>query len=111
MKNSTNYNMTMTRGDTLAFAVEIGGLDQDLDTAYFSCKKELSDESYVFQKTLTDGISKVETGKYRVRVAPSDTAGLELGTYYYDLQIGVNSDVFTILRGRLKITYEVTGEA
>lgn len=106
-----NTNLAMTRGDTLAFGVEIGGLDQDLDTAYFSCKKELSDEGYVFQKKLSDGISKVETGKYRVRVAPADTAALELGDYYYDLQIGVNSDVFTILRGKLKISYEVTKEA
>ena len=106
-----NTNLSMTRGDTLAFGVEIGGLDQDLTTAYFSCKRELSDETYAFQKTLTDGISKVETGKYRVRVAPSDTANLELGDYYYDLQIGVNSDIFTILRGKLKIMYEVTEEA
>lgn len=106
-----NTNLTMTRGDTLAFAVEIGGLNQDLSTAYFSCKKELSDESYAFQKTLTNGISKVETGKYRVRVAPTDTKNLELGEYYYDLQIGVNSDIFTILQGRLTITYEVTEEA
>ena len=106
-----NTNLSMTRGDTLAFGVEIGGLNQDLSTAYFSCKRELSDETYAFQKTLTDGISKVETGKYRVRVAPSDTANLELGDYYYDLQIGVNSDIFTILRGKLKIMYEVTEEA
>ena len=105
-----NTNLSMTRGDTLAFGVEIGGLNQDLSTAYFSCKRELSDETYAFQKTLTNGISKVETGKYRIRVAPADTANLELGDYYYDLQIGVNSDIFTILRGRLKIMYEVTEE-
>lgn len=29
--------LTMVKGDTLAFGVEIEGLDQDLATAYFSC--------------------------------------------------------------------------
>lgn len=59
--------LTMVRGDTLAFGVEIEGLDQDLATAYFSCKNDPNDDKYVFQKKLNDGISKVETGKYRVR--------------------------------------------
>lgn len=102
--------LSMVRGDTLAFAVEIDGLNQDLDTAYFSCKKDPADTTYIFQKTLSDGISKVETGKYRVRVAPADTASVELGDYYYDLQVGVNSDVYTLMRGKLKVTYEVTAE-
>lgn len=101
-------NLTMVKGDTLAFGVEIEGLDHDLATAYFSCKKDPNDDEYVFQKELNDGISKVETGKYRVRVAPADTASLEIGDYYYDLQIGVNSDIYTILRGKLTIEYEIT---
>lgn len=100
--------LSMVRGDTLAFGVVIDGLDQDLDTAYFSCKKNIDDTEYVFQKSLSDGISKVETGKYRVRVAPADTSEAELGDYYYDLQIGVNSDIYTVLRGKLIIEYEIT---
>lgn len=103
-------NLAMVKGDTYAFAVEIEGLDQDLETAYFSCKQDPNDSEYVFQKELGTGISKVETGKYRVRVAPNDTKNVEIGTYYYDLQIGVNSDIFTIMRGKLKIEYEVTEE-
>lgn len=101
-------NLKMVRGDTLAFGVEIEGLEEDLDTAYFSCKINYDDNSYVFQKTLGNGITKVETGKYRVRVAPADTSSLEAGQYYYDLQIGVNGDIYTILRGVLKIEYDVT---
>lgn len=71
--------LSMVKGDTLAFGVEIEGLDQDLATAYFSCKNDPNDDKYVFQKKLNDGISKVETGKYRVRVAPADTASLAAG--------------------------------
>lgn len=102
-----NINLCMVRGDTLAFSFEVEGIDT-LDTAYFSCKANADDTEYVFQKSLTDGISLVETGKYRVRVAPEDTSNIEVGSYYYDLEIGANSDIFTILKGVLKVEQDVT---
>ena len=102
-----NINLCMVRGDTLAFSFEVEGIDS-LETAYFSCKANADDTEYVFQKSLTDGISLVETGKYRVRVAPEDTSNIEVGSYYYDLEIGANSDIFTILKGILKVEQDVT---
>lgn len=104
----TDKNISMVRGDTLAFGIEIEGLEQDLDSAHFSCKESYSATSYIFHKTLEDGISKVSDGQYRVRVAPEDTQGIDAGNYYYDLQIGVNSDVFTIMKGSLTIEPDVT---
>ena len=101
-------NLKMVRGDTLSFGLEIEGLGQDLDTCYFSCKLNPDDTNYVFQKSLNSGISKVSTGKYRVRVAPSDTSNVEVGNYYYDLQIGVNGDIFTIIKGVLIIEREIS---
>lgn len=97
----------MTRGDTLSFGVEIEGLDQDLDTAFLTCKRNHA-ESAVFQKSLGDGITKRETGVYVVRVAPEDTEDLEPGKYYYDLQLGVNGDIFTVLKGVLELERDVT---
>lgn len=108
--NNLNKSLIMVKGDTFAFGLEFEGLDQDLDSAYFSCKKNISDETYTFQKTLEDGIEKVETNKYRVRVAPEDTADVEAGKYYYDLQIGANDDVYTIIKGVLTIESEITGD-
>lgn len=105
-----NTNLAMIRGDTFAFGVEIEGLDQDLDAAYFSCKKNVRDADYTFQKTLGDGITKVKTGTYRVRIAPADTKTIEPGAYKYDLQIGVNGDVHTVLKGELNITEDITVE-
>lgn len=107
MNNTKVFNIKMTRGDTLSFSFGVEGIDS-LDDAYFTCKLNHDDDTNIFQKDLTDGISLVETGKYRVRVAPEDTESVELGTYYYDLQIGKNSDVFTILKGVLEIEYDVT---
>lgn len=102
--------LAMVKGDTKSFLVEIEGLEQDLDTAFFSVKKNPNDEEYILQKTLSDGITKVETGKYRVRVAPQDTRNVETGTYHYDLQIGIGDDIYTIMRGKLDIVYEITEE-
>ena len=104
----TDTNITMVKGDTLSFGMEFEGLDQDLSAAYFSCKMDYTDDEYAFQKALNDGITKVSTGKYRVRIAPADTADLDAGLYRYDLQISVNSDVFTLMRGVLDIQEEVT---
>lgn len=102
MDTFATYNIDMVKGDTLAFGMEIEGLGQDLSSASFTCRKSYEDE-IVFQKDLTDGISKVETGKYRVRVAPEDTEDLVAGRYVYSLKIGVNSDEFTILYGILSL--------
>ena len=100
--------INMVRGDTLAFGLEFTGLDQDLDSAYFTAKASYDDENPVFQKSLGDGIEKAEDGKYRVRLAPEDTENVNSGKYYYDLQIGVNSDVYTILYGVINIYPDVT---
>ena len=99
--------VTMARGDTVSFGMEIEGLDQDLDTAFLTCRKNFT-EAPVFQKSLGDGITKQDTGLYVVRIAPGDTEGLQVGKYYYDLELGVNGDKFTILKGILEIEQDVT---
>ncbi len=107
MNTCKNINLCMVRGDTLAFGFEVEGITS-LDSCYFSCKVNPDDDNYVFQKSLSDGISLVEAGKYRVRVAPADTEDLEVGDYYYDLEIGATDDIYTILKGVLKIEQDVT---
>lgn len=107
-------NLEMIRGDTLQFAVEIEFDEepQKLESAYFSCKKNYDDDATIFQKKIDSGITYAKTDGnklyYVVRVAPEDTESVEAGQYYYDLQIGLNSDIFTILHGVLKIYDDVT---
>jgi hypothetical protein len=100
-------NIEMIRGDTLAFGFELDGVTS-VDGVYFSVKKTKHDDEYILQKTLNNGIELVESGKYSVRVAPSDTHDLDVGIYYYDLQIGVNGDIFTMLYGTLEIEADIT---
>ena len=104
-------NLKMVRGDTFSFAIEYEFDDkskQDLDTCYLSCKKNFDDNNYIFQKSIGSGISKVDDNQYRVRIAPEDTDSIDIGNYFYDLQIGLNNDIFTILKGVLKIEREIT---
>ena len=110
----TNFSMeneyiTMVRGDTLSFGMEVDGMDgQDLELAYFTCKRDYTDTAVVFQKSLGNGITRVGEGQYAIRVAPADTADVAAGRYYYDLQIGANGDIFTVLIGVLEIDEDVT---
>lgn len=108
--NYTKNNLEMVRGDTLSFGIEIiddAGHLVEADTIYFSCKKTPEDTEYLFQKSLGDGITS-SSNKYVVRVAPEDTENADLGLYNYDLEIGKNGDIFTILVGTLKIISDIT---
>ena len=110
---NVKQNLEMIKGDTLAFGIEIefDESPQQLRNAYFSCKN-IHDGEMLFQKSLSDGIEYVNQIDsklyYRVRIAPQDTKKLEIGRYYYDLEIRVNDDVFAILNGILKIEKEIT---
>lgn len=107
MRNSRIYNIDMVRGDTLSFGFEVDGID-NLDTAFFTCKRNADDTEYLFQKRLGYGIYADQEGKYGVRIAPEDTQNIDPGLYYYDVEVGVNNDIFTILEGRLKIVQDIT---
>ena len=99
-------NMTVTRGDTFVFGFELVGVDR-ITTAFFTLKANKTDINPVRQVFLYEGIDYVEAGKYRVRLSPEQTAGLDVKPYYYDLQIGVNGDKFTILSGQLDILQNI----
>lgn len=106
-------NISTIRGNTISFNFIT---DEEIDNAYFTAKRttDKDDTDYFFQKTLNDGISLVDTTEegyvYAVRVAPIDTNNIDGGEYFYDLQIGINGDVFTPLIGQLKIIDDVTRE-
>lgn len=120
-------NITFTKGDTYKFTIP---LENQLNSCYLTCRdgKTIKDE-LLFQLALNDGIEEeiiteeVETTtleneneqtittttyKYNFKIAPEKTQELEDGTYYYDIQIGIDNDIYTIQKGKLKLTWEVT---
>ena len=113
--NKNQLNLETTKGDTLSFGVEIYNLGQPLEAAFFTCRANYDDGGNIFQKSINNGITLSSTDEfgnyiYVVRVAPEDTENVAPSKYYYDMQIELNGDVFTILKGILTIDYDVTRE-
>lgn len=105
-----NQNITMIKGDTLAFNVQVFNEDGEpmtVDSAHFTCKKLPSQSESTFQKSLDDGITQSD-GLISVRVAPEDTREIDAGEYFYDMEIGIETDVYTIMIGVLSIEQDVT---
>lgn len=109
--NMSNRYITMTQGDTLSFGIRVRdqyGELLDINSAVFVCKKTYTAAESVFEKTLNDGISRLDDGEYVVRVAPADTENAAAGKYHYNLRVGLNEDVFTALSGIIEIVPRVT---
>lgn len=105
-----NQNITMVKGDTLQFNVQVFDENHDpmtVDSAFMTCKKRPSSNDKVFQKSLENGISQSD-GMIYVRVAPEDTQETDAGQYFYDFQIGIGQDRFTIMIGILSLEQDVT---
>lgn len=107
--NMAEENITMIRGDSIAFNLMFVGEDRDvtLGHAYFTAKKSKESTAKAFQKTLGDGIEKIGTGEYSITVDPEDTDDLDPGRYWYDFRVALQGQVFTIMWGILDIVQEV----
>lgn len=102
-------NITMTKGDTVAFNVifeDKVGNPVTVDSATFTCKKRLTGE-IIFQKAIGSGISQ-SGGMMNVRIAPEDTKEIDEGIYFYDFNIGIGNDVFTIKKGAFTVEWDAT---
>lgn len=113
--NAIKRDISMVKGDTMSFGFQIQGLgDQRPDEIHFTCKQDLEDENYVFERTLDNGVSfrgydqETDTLTYGVRVPPAATADIQEGLYYYDLQLDINGDILTLMKGRLTIEWQTT---
>lgn len=108
--NMQDKYITMVKGDTLAFGVEIedeNGSPVNITDAVFIAKKTYNALASVFEVSLGDGITKIADGVYSVRVAPEDTADNEPGRYFYQFKVMKNTDVYTIMRGIIELEPEV----
>lgn len=98
----------MVRGDTLSFSAKFEGLATAFSAASFTVRKTPTDETAVFQKTLSDGITAAGDDIYLVRIAPEDTENVACGKYYYDFEVRTDSDVYTVMLGLLTIEQDIT---
>ena len=101
-------NIKMVKGDSLSFTFEIEYLSVDIDTAFFTVKNNEDDSTAVIRKSLSNGISKVDTDKYLVMLTPRDTKYLDTKSYYFDLEITVGDSVYTIIKGLFKLEKDIS---
>lgn len=114
--NAINQNIDMIRGDTLAFNFQLKGLgSQDAyeDLLITFAVAEHYDDEELIEITNADGIDLEEyniatdTATFSVYIAPNKTKTLDLASYYYDLQIKDDTNVITLMRGRLTLKWDV----
>lgn len=73
------------RGATFSFIVTFKNLNQDVATMTFGLKEDY-DKPILIEKTLGDGITKIDDNKYKVYFSYTDILNLEAGMYVYDLR-------------------------
>ena len=102
----------MIRGDTVNIQFEVES-DTVLDLTSndfqvtFSLKQAATDTEYVFQKHKT-AVTQISENNFILRIAPEDTAELIAGYYYYDLELKIGDDVYTIALGTFQIIRDIT---
>lgn len=101
------------RGDTMPFKVKLINKngdsinENDIDTLFVTCRQLPSKTSPIlFQKQLSD--ITIE-GKYiHITFNPEDTENLDYGTYYFDIEITLNSGYRKTKLYEFELTEETT---
>lgn len=91
------------QGDQFSFTITFKNLTEDLTTFIIGVKRNYEDTTMLITKGLGTGITKIDTGKYRVDFTPAETKALSPDFYVYDLRMTLDTVVFTPLYGYLNI--------
>ena len=103
------YDFEFTRGDSVYLGFETEDLSTVVDSAFFTVRRSFENSSPVLiEKTLGHGITFLNDGVYRVTIEPDDTKNLDLGKYYYDIELVDNGDVSTVIKGQITLSYDIT---
>lgn len=86
------------RGDQFSFIVYFKNLNQDLTTIRFGLKEDY-DKPMLIDKSLGDGIVKIDQQHYQVNFPVSDTADIEAGMYVFDLRYTIGDTPRTPVSG------------
>ena len=114
--NAIRSEISMIKGDTLAFNFQIQGLGGATPSEIvFTCREKPLATDTLFTQSLTGGgitlvsrDSDTDTNTYSVRVRPDQTENITPARYFYDLELSVGEDVLTLMKGRLNIDWDVT---
>lgn len=107
LKVDSGYNISLTRGDTGVFTIELVDDEGEPytpksgDTLRFAMAKKYGVDDPLIRKD-------IPTDTLILQIDPEDTKDLEFDTYYYDLELTDGfGHVSTILIAKFKVTKEV----
>ena len=110
-------NISVERGDSLRIEFTLDKEDTiEVGDAFFTVRKYITDKDFILQKTKGNGITKDEgePNSYIITLLPTETRKMELGKYYYDIEIvmphetGAADDVCTIAKGTFEVLWDIT---
>ncbi len=114
--NAVTQDIDIVRGDTLAFNFQLTGLEsrdayEDLIVTFAIAEHYDDDPIVEFESGGGIELESYDTAKdiatFSVCVAPNMTKTLDLNRYYYDMQIKDDTNVATLMRGRLALVWDV----
>lgn len=94
------------RGSQFSFIVTFKNLNQDVSSMNFGIKADY-DKPMLIEKELGDGITKIQTGKYKVEFSTSDIISLDAGMYVFDLRYTIGSTPSIPLSGYIVVADSV----
>lgn len=94
------------RGSQFSFIVTFKNLDQDVAFMDFGIKADY-DKPMLIDKSLGDGITKIQTGQYKVDFSTSDITSLSAGMYVYDLRYTIGTTPNIPLSGYIVVSDSV----
>lgn len=107
MFSITGTEIFLTRGDTgkatinLTYSDGTAFVPSEGDSVRFAMAKD-----YTGENVLVD--IDIPTDSFLLHIEPEDTAELDYGKYYYDIQVTLaDGDVDTVISGRLTLGKEV----
>ena len=115
--NADRRDIEIVRGDTMSFNFQLVGLEGIAPSKVTFMVKENyndADADALVNLEIGAGITQIDydtdtdTFTFCVHLRPAQTDELDLARYYYDLQIAVDGDVFTLMKGRFTLDYDVT---
>lgn len=112
--NVLKKDINIVKGDSLSFGFILTGIDgATVSEVSFTCKETPDSREPLFVSNFENkGCWKdaftTDTLQCGVRIKPEYTDSLPAGRYFYDLEVRINEDVFTFMKGRLNVEYDVT---
>lgn len=97
---------TVKRGSTFSFIVTFKNLNQDVTTMDFGIKEDYG-LPMLIEKSIGDGITKIEKGKYKVDFSTTDILSLDAGMYIYDLRYTIGDTPSIPLSGYIVVNDSV----